>query len=102
MQQHFASHCCQPPMPHTCCVELCVQGAAANSPLPRSPHHLRSQARATGGSALKIEHGTARSLVGWFSGRREMTQVQLSPLSLMRSSPGAGNRGQNAEAEQEG
>lgn len=64
------------------------QALQRHSPLPRSPHHLRSQARATGGSALKIEQGTARSLVGWFSGRLEMTQVQLSPLSLIRSSPG--------------
>jgi hypothetical protein len=75
------------------------QALQRNSPLPRSPHHLRSQARATGCSALKIEQGTARSLVGWFSGRREMTQVQLSPLSLMRSSPGAENRGWYAGAE---
>jgi hypothetical protein len=33
---------------------------------------LRSQARATGGSALKMEQGMARSLVGEASGRRAM------------------------------
>lgn len=37
-------------------------------PLPTSPHHLRTQARATAGSALKMETGMALSLVGAFSG----------------------------------
>jgi hypothetical protein len=43
------------------------------SPLPTSPHHLRTQARATAGSALKMETGMARSLVGALSGLRGMS-----------------------------
>ena len=55
--------------------------------LLRSPHHLRRYARATAGSEEKMDTGMARSLVGRFSGRLAMTYLQLSPLSLMRSSP---------------
>jgi hypothetical protein len=55
-----------------------VQGAGAGargSPLPTSPHHLRSHARATAGSALKMDTGMARSLVGAFSGLRAGHEV---------------------------
>jgi hypothetical protein len=55
-----------------------------------SPHQARSQERATAGSALKMDTGTARSLVGWPSGQRAIMYWQDRPLSLMRSSPGAG------------
>jgi len=45
-----------------------IEAHRQSSPLPTSPHHLRSHARATAGSALKMDTGMARSLVGAFSG----------------------------------
>lgn len=104
--QHTCCHCFQPPLPRLCCFPQPLSPRPPSlppapthphpqphPPEPMSPHQARSQERATAGSALNMDTGTARSLVGWPSGQRAMMYWQDRPLSLMRSSPGAGGCG---------